>query len=54
MNNTEPIMNLIILFHSQLHFLYYLHDVHDTIAYFGAHACLKAKTNQQQYIKLGV
>jgi hypothetical protein len=33
MNNTEPIMNLIILF-SQPHFFYYLHDVHDMNAYF--------------------
>jgi hypothetical protein len=47
-------MNLIILFHSQPNFFYYLHDVHDMNAYFRDHACLKAKTDQQQYIKFGV
>lgn len=47
-------MNIITLFHSQPHFLYSFHDVHDMNAYFGDHACLKAKTDQQQYIKFGV
>jgi len=47
-------MNVIILFHSQPHFFCSLHDVRDMNAYFGDHACLKAKTDQQQYIKFDV
>ena len=54
MNNTEPIMNVVNLFHSQPHFFYSLHDVRDMNAYFGDQACLKAKIDQQQYIKLVV
>lgn len=47
-------MNIIILFRSQTHIFYSLHVVQDMNAYFGDHACLKAKTDQQQYIKFGV
>jgi hypothetical protein len=54
MNNTHPIMNIIISFRSQPNFFYSLHDVRDMNAYFGGHACLKPKTDQQQYIKFGV
>jgi hypothetical protein len=50
----EPIMNIIILICSQPHIFYTLHDVHDMNAYFGDHAFLKAKADQQQYIKFGV
>jgi len=54
MNNTDPIMNIIISFCSQPHFFSSLHDVHDMNAYFRDHACLKAKPDRQQYIKFGV
>lgn len=53
MNNAESIMNIIILIRSR-HIFNSLRDVHDMNAYFGDHACLKAKTDQQQYIKFGV
>ena len=37
-----------------LTFVYSLHDIQEVNAYVGNYACLKAKTNQQKYIKIGI